>query len=221
MCPRPYNAERRKEAAQQTRTRILAAARELLSASDGLSAFTIDAVASQAGVARMTLYYQFGSKRGLLEALFDDLAGRALVEPLRAAFCRPDPREALDGLIAAFGGFWASDRLVLRRIRALTALDPDFEQTVRARDDRRREGLGVILSRLISELGQLGEESFAEAIDFLHWMTSFESFDALAGATRTSEEVVALVQRLAHTALGLERRPSGEPRPRRKRKGGG
>ena len=32
----------------------------------------IDAVARQAGVARMTVYYQFESKKGLLEALLDD-----------------------------------------------------------------------------------------------------------------------------------------------------
>jgi hypothetical protein len=35
-------------------------------------------------------------------------------------------------------------------------------------------------------------------------LTSFESFDALAGATRSPEEVAPLIQRLAHAALGLD-----------------
>src|SRR6516225_9673534 len=112
MKRRPYRLGQRQTTIEQTRARIVAAARELLATPGGFSGFTIDAVAGQAGVARMTVYNQFGSKLGLLEALFDDLAARGLVARLRAAFGRPDPREALDELIAAFGGFWHSDRIV-------------------------------------------------------------------------------------------------------------
>src|SRR6516225_3805070 len=112
MNPRTYRLGRRQATVAQTRARIVAAARALLATPGGFSEFTVDAVASQAGVARMTVYNQFGSKMGLLEALFDDLAARGLVARLRAAFGRPDPREALDELIAAFGGFWHSDRIV-------------------------------------------------------------------------------------------------------------
>src|SRR5438105_11890301 len=98
-------------------------------------AFTVDAVAEKADVARMTIYNQFGSKRGLVEALFDDLAARGLVDRLRAAFGQPEPRKALTKLIAAFASFWGSDRVVIRRIRGLAALDPDFEEGVRMRDE--------------------------------------------------------------------------------------
>src|SRR3954447_26104641 len=128
MSPRPYNLGRRQESAEQTRARIVEAARELLMASDGFSGFTMDAVARQAGVARMTVYYQFESKRGLLEGLFDDLASRGLVDKLAGAFERPEPLDALDELVAAFGRFWASDRLVIRRLHALGALDPEIEE---------------------------------------------------------------------------------------------
>jgi AcrR family transcriptional regulator len=203
MCPRPYRTERRKAAAEQTRARIIAAARELLAASAGVTSFTIDAVASQAGVARMTVYYQFGSKLGLLEALFDDLAARGLVEHLPAAFGRPEPLDALAGLITAFGAFWTSDRLVIRRIRGLAALDPAFEQGVRARDERRREGLRVVLGRVSQRHGRPTAPALAEAVDVLHALTSFETFDALAGAGRSPDDVVPLVQRLARAALGL------------------
>src|SRR5438105_2396078 len=135
-------------AAEQTRARIMRAARELLSDPAGISAFTIEAVAKQARVARMTVYYQFQSKRGLLEALFDDVARGGEMARLKDAFREPDPRKALDEFIARFVFFWSSDRLIIRRLRSLGALDPEIDEGLRARDDRRRHGLQVIFGRL-------------------------------------------------------------------------
>jgi AcrR family transcriptional regulator len=202
--PRPYRLGQRQAATEQTRARIIAAARELLMAGGGSGGFSIDAVARQAGVARMTVYYQFGSKLGLLEGLFDDLAARGGMERLAAAFARPDPLDALAEFIATFGRFWSSDRLVIRRLRSLAALDPEFEQGVRARDEWRRGGLRVLLGRLAEQYGRPAPESLDEAVDLLHTQTSFETFDTLAGTTRSPEEVVPLVQRLARAALGLD-----------------
>lgn len=203
MSPRPYQLGQRQASVEQTRVRVVAAARKLLATDRELSGFSMEGVARKAGVARMTVYHQFGSKRGLLEALFDDIAARGLVERLRAAFGRPEPLDALAEFIAAFGRFWASDRLVIRRIRSLAALDPDFEQGVRARDERRREGLKVILGRMADRRGRPARESFDEAVHVLHTLTSFETFDNLAGTTRSPEDVVPLVHRLAQAALGL------------------
>src|SRR5579872_1998691 len=128
MSPRPYRLGQRQAASEQTRARILNAARELLIANDGFSGFSIDAVARKADVARMTVYHQFGSKIGLLEALSDSLAARGGMEQLADAFRRPEPLEALDAYITVFSRLWNADRLVTRRLRALAVLDPDFEQ---------------------------------------------------------------------------------------------
>src|SRR5213593_1924846 len=133
MSPRTYKIENRRAAAEQTRSRVLEATRKLIMASSVPP--SIDAVAARAGVARMTIYYQFGSKAGLLEALFDDLAARGGLEQLPAAFGQPDPLEALAELIGVFCRFWASDRLLIRRLQGLAALDPDFEQV--SREERR------------------------------------------------------------------------------------
>jgi AcrR family transcriptional regulator len=206
MGKRPYRLGQRQETAQRTRSRIISAARQLLAARKGLAVFTVDAVASKAGVARMTVFNQFGSKRGLLEALFDDLAAPGLVEQLRGAFCRQEPHEALDEFIAAFGGFWSSDRIVIRRIRGLAATDPDFERGVRARDERRREGLRAIVGRLAEGYNQSSGDVRDEVIDLLHTLTSFETFDNLAGPTRSPDEVVSLVRRLAHAVLEWDER---------------
>ncbi|HEY7357301.1 MAG TPA: helix-turn-helix domain-containing protein, partial [Ktedonobacterales bacterium] len=141
MSPRRYSLGQRQVTAEQTRARILSAARELLIASEGFSGFTIDAVARQANVARMTVYYQFGSKVGLLEAMSDALAAQGGMEQLAGAFRRQEPLEALDEYISVFSRFWDSDRLVMRRLRALATLDPDFEKVVRGRDEWRRGGI--------------------------------------------------------------------------------
>ena len=100
MSPRPYRLGQRQATTEQTRARIIAAARELLMASDGFSGFSIDAVARQADVARMTVYYQFGSKIGLLEALCDSLATQGGMEQLATAFRQPEPLDALAEYIA-------------------------------------------------------------------------------------------------------------------------
>ena len=60
------------------RERILAAASEEFG-SHGYAAARGDRIASQAGVAEGTVYHQFGSKRGLLEAV-GERYGRGLVE---------------------------------------------------------------------------------------------------------------------------------------------
>ena len=203
MSPRPYRLGQRQATTEQTRARIITAARELLIASDGFSGFSIDAVARQADVARMTVYHQFGSKIGLLEALSDSLAAHGGMEHLANAFRRPEPLDALDEYITVFSRFWDSDRLVTRRLRALAALDPDFEQVIRARDERRRQGLRVIVQRLVEKHGRPTPEAVEEVVNVLYTLIGFECSDTLAGSTRSIEEVTPIVRRLAHAALGL------------------
>ncbi len=204
MSPRPYRMGQRQAIAEQTRTRILTAARELLLESEGFAGFSIDAVERKADVARMTVYHQFGSKVGLLEALSDYLALQGGMDQLPNAFRRSEPLEALDEYIAVFSRFWNSDRLVTRRLRALAALDPDFEQVVRARDERRRQGLRVIMGRLTEKYGQPTSEKSDEVVNILYTLLSFESFDTLAGPGRSLEEVAPIVQQLAHRTLHLK-----------------
>jgi AcrR family transcriptional regulator len=204
MSPRPYRLGQRLAATEQTRDRVLAAARELLTTSAGIGGFSVDSVARQAGVARMTIYYQFGSKRGLLEALFNDLAARGGMGQLPTAFAQPDPLDALAAYITTFGRVWASDRLVLRRLRALAALDADLEQAIHERDAWGRAGARVILQQLAERYGRPEPDSLDEAEAVVYTLASFETFDKLAGATRSPADVAPLVLRLARAALGLE-----------------
>lgn len=201
MSPRPYQLGQRQAAIAETRARILAAARELLMSGAGFSGFSMEAVARQADVARMTVYHQFGSKTGLLEALCDSLASYGGMEQLATAFRNPEPLAALDDLIGVFAHFWESDRLVLRRLRGLAALDPDFAQVIRARDERRREGMRVIAGRLIAHYERALQESPDEMVDVLFTLSGFECFDTLAGPDRNIEDMTPVVRRLARAAL--------------------
>jgi AcrR family transcriptional regulator len=222
MSPRPYRLGQRQTTTEQTRARIIQAARELLIAPDGFSNFSIETVARQADVARMTVYHQFGSRSGLLEALCDSLASSGGMTQLANAFRQPNPLDALKEYILTFGRFWEADRLVMRRLRALAALDPDFERLIRTRDEWRRKGIRVIIQRIVEQrtsspdetcnetataLGPDGiqasssSENLNDIIDILFTLVSFETFDTLAGSTRTPVEVAPLVFRLAYAAL--------------------
>src|SRR4051794_4691616 len=167
MSPRRYRLGQREPLIADTRQRILSATREVLTTQDRL---TVDAVASAADVSRMTVYNQFGSKSGLLDALFDLLAERGGMRELAGAFHIFDPGLATDALVATFCGFWASDRLVLRRLRAMALLDPELGEMVRKRDEWRRGALRRLLGLGVSE----------ESVQVLFVLTGFEAFDALA-----------------------------------------
>src|SRR5262249_14495486 len=132
----------------QTRAKVLRAARALLTGKRA-QPFSLDAVASRAGVARMTVYYQFGSRRGLFEALFDSFAeGGELPRHLGAAFRRSDPDVVLAEVVEAFAKFWNSGRIWIRRVRALGVLDPELGAALEARNGRRREVVNGVLERM-------------------------------------------------------------------------
>jgi AcrR family transcriptional regulator len=209
----------RQAAADKTRERILAAARKLLLA-ENFSAFTMEAVARMADVSRLTVYYQFDSKAGLLEALYNYIARRGEMNRLAGIF-RPggDPLRMLGDFILVFANFWASDREVIRRLHALGAIDVEIGQGLRARNQRRRNGLLVIVEDYCNTYPPLTSLQLDMAIDTLHMLTSFETFDALAGSGRAFEEVVETIRKMAHHAIGFTPRfvPPSNPSSGRKR----
>jgi AcrR family transcriptional regulator len=197
MSPRPYQLGRRQADIDEGRRRILDAARELLAETTHYTAFTVDAVAKRADVARATVYYQFGSKTGLLEALCDSLADRGGMSGLAQAFTAIDPDDALRLLIAGFARFWATDRLVMRRLRALAALDPDVATVIAARDERRRLALKTLLDRR----DDVGEPALALRV--AHMLTSFETYDALLSPSQRPGDVVPTLAELVINAVRM------------------
>jgi AcrR family transcriptional regulator len=205
MSPRPYRLGQRQAAIDETRARVIGAARELL-VCDKPGRFSIEAVAQRADVARATVYYQFRSKLGLLEALFDSVAAAGGMAGLADAFGRSEPLAALDEYIAVFGRFWGSDRRLHRRLHGLAAVDPDLGAALQARAEWRRRGAATLVSRLTDQQGSPPAELQPDVIDMLFTLTSFDTFDTLAGAAKTPEAVVPLVQHLARAAVTVAAR---------------
>ena len=199
---RPYRMVKRKAATEGNRERILAAARELL-LSDDFSEFSMDAVARKAGVIRPTLYYQFKSKSGLLEQLYDYIARRGHIQELASVFRHGnDPLQHLHGFIRFFINFWNSDRDLIRRLHGLGAIDSEIGEGLRARNERRRNGVRVIVEHYERMYLTLPPVQKPVAIDTLQMLTSFETFDALAMSGRSLEDVMPILKKLAHHAIG-------------------
>lgn len=200
MSPRPYQLGKRQEASDETRDKVLAAARELLSAPDGYARFTIEGVARQAGVARMTVYYRFQSKAGLLEALCDTLAMQGGMRQIAEAFGMSDALAGLARFLEVLGGFYGIDRALMRRMHGLSALDPEFARVLDERNERRREALRQLLRRLRPERPPQWVEAKAEQ---LFALTAFGVYDSLAGEN-PPQSVAPLLLRLAQAALDAD-----------------
>jgi len=198
MSPRPYRMEKRQAARAETRDRILNAARQLLSASSA-SALTMDAIARRADVSRLTIYYQFKSRAGLLEALYDHLAVRGNMARMADAFHETHPARALDAMVRTFVGFWASDAPAMRRLRAMAALDSEIGRGVYGRDGRRPRIANELLSRTRGAGARLVDVQ--QAANVVGMLTSFETYDALSRSGHTDEEIVTVLTALVDCAV--------------------
>ena len=184
--------------------RVLQAARELLDDGDS-EPFSLDAVARRAGVARMTVYNRFGSKAGLLEALFDSIAKTGEFARMADVFRETDPIATLDAFVALFGRFWTAKRGAHRKLSAAAAIDPELNAAIAARNERRRQAIRELVRRLAGHRhAAIGDEELVQA---LYVLLSFDTFDALAGPERSPIDVMPLVQEMARRIVGVASPP--------------
>src|SRR5215831_21218833 len=147
MNARRYKSPGRDAAASQTREKILAAAAAMLGTAKDIDDFSLEAVAKKAGVTRLTVYNQFGSRRALLEAVFDERAVRGGLHRLVEAMATSDPHDGLLQVTAIFCEFWTFDPGTLGLLHAAGASDPDLAQSVGERNERRRRLLAALVRR--------------------------------------------------------------------------
>jgi AcrR family transcriptional regulator len=144
---RKYNAARRRLQADQTRDRILDAARLVIS-HKGFADATFEAIAAEAGVAAPTVYAAFGSKSGILRALM----GRATFSSnydnvVREALKSDDPVTRLRFAARIARGIFDSLRSEAEVLRGATAIAPDFIRERERIRYERQEGVVQVLDR--------------------------------------------------------------------------
>jgi AcrR family transcriptional regulator len=189
--------EKRQASRTETRTRILEAARQLLS-DESLPDLSMEAVARRADVSRLTIYYQFGSRAGLLEALYDHLATRGNMQRMAAIFQETSLPKAIGRMVDTFVGFWSTDTAVMRRLRAMAVLDSEIGNGIRARDARRPHIAREMLKRVgAGKRANVREDDLGAVFGML---TSFEAYDALARAGLNDDEITRTLTRLAQCA---------------------
>jgi AcrR family transcriptional regulator len=179
VTTRRYEQRLRATAAEETRLRILDAARDRLKAAP-TEPVSVERVAQDAGVARSTVYLIFGSRAGLFQALGHYLLERAGFSRIVAAVALPDAREALRASLRAEVEVYADERDVARALASMAQLNPEaIGGAFDVVDHGRKEGLLHLATRL-TEQGQLRPDlGPQEAADYLWVITSFDTFDQL------------------------------------------
>ena len=176
---RPYHSRVRQRQAEDTRQRIIAAARSLFESS-GYAATTLEAIAELADVSPKTLGAVFGSKRALLAEVINPEAFSTqvwqLIEEVRAT---EDPSRRL-ALVAQITR-QAYEPLVreLELLRTACAVAPELVDLARQVETRRRQNQ----ARLIASLRERGVLvpflSLEEAADIVWALTSYDLYRRL------------------------------------------
>jgi AcrR family transcriptional regulator len=197
MTRKPYSSPARAAAADRTRGEIVAAAAGLLREPAGAEPFSLESVGKTAGVSRLTVYNHFGSRRALLEAVFDDIAERAGLTRLAEAASDPDPHRGLARLISIFCDFWAAESGAHGRIQAARASDAELDAALEARNQRRKRLLQVITGRLLADAPSKARD---DLVDSLYVLTSLPVFAGLA-RERGEADARRLIEAMASDAL--------------------
>ncbi|HEV1992685.1 MAG TPA: helix-turn-helix domain-containing protein [Candidatus Dormibacteraeota bacterium] len=187
MSPRGYRLGRRQSEIERTRSAILLAARELVSEHGPAS--SMGKVAERAGVSRITVYNQFGSKERLLEALAAGIGPRSGEAPAGAPSA--GPRDELLRRIGEACTAWAADPSLYRRLEPHHRWKGEESNHDRA------------LAEKLAAHDQLRPGcSVKEAEDVIGILTSFAVFDRLhKGGRRSTSAVAEILMRMAREFL--------------------
>lgn len=195
MSPRPYNLGARTAAVAETREKVVAAARALF-AEAGFHRVPLDEIARRADVARATVYHQFGSKLGVLEAVVEDYERRAGLAALAELIETGPVTTLVRDVVTAGCRYWSTDPALARRVVAFAVTDPQAADQLARRDAGRLR----LLTRMVDRLDPAEPEA---ALDVLWLLTGFAAYDDLTrGRGLSTARAAELLSGLAVTALG-------------------
>ncbi len=180
----------RAESTAATRQAIVGAARDMLAGRDWRH-FTLEAVAARAGVTRVTVYNQVGSKYGLLDAVLTELASAGGMDSLLTASKDRPAADAFGYAVARTVRFWHGERAVLRPLFGLAAGDARI-----AAELARREGYRAAQYGRLTGFGA-GDDALAGIVA----VTSFPAYDALGDLADDASRATGVVLRMARALL--------------------
>ena len=201
LGPRAYRLGKRQADVEDTRERIVDAATALFGES-GFHRVTLEDVAKRAGVARATVYYQFESKFGLLDAVIAAIVERVGLERVQRAREHPDAALGVRLYLKEVVAFWSKHDALHRNIFGLAAVDPEAARLVEQYDGRRKDVIAWLVKRL-DDQGKLRKSMTQKhAVDVLWMLSGFRSFDQLYSRSKLSVPAAAtLLSELAANAV--------------------
>lgn len=165
---------------QRTRRSILTATRRHL-VDSGYHRLSLEDVAADAGVTRVTIYRHFDSKLGLLDAIGEDLAQQAgLVSGVHDAARIADPVRAFTATVGELCRFWSTDPEVIRRLISLSAVDPEAQQVIAWRERWRYRQIEALAQRLADADRLLPPFDVQQGTAVVGTVTSFPACDEVA-----------------------------------------
>jgi AcrR family transcriptional regulator len=167
--PRSYTSLVRQRQADDTRRRIVEAARQLLQ-SDGYAGMTVEAIAQRAEVSAPSVYAIFKSKTGILTALLDESTfGPDYKEVVREALVTSDPEDRLRLAARVARQIRGAQSAAFDLLRGAGVVAPELVTLEQQRERLRYEGEeGVII--FLRESGRLPPDlSYTSARD-IFWM---------------------------------------------------
>lgn len=176
---RPYQSPIRQRQADETRSRIAAAARKLLER-HGYAGMTMEAVARQAGVAAATVYSVFGSKTGILAEILDAARfGDSYHDLVREAMQTAAPRERLKFAARIARRIYESEHAVLDLLRGAGTVAPGLAQQEARHECTRYEAQQVMIQYLVQSRSLKKDLDEKRARDILWSLTSRDLYRML------------------------------------------
>jgi AcrR family transcriptional regulator len=189
----------------RTRRAIVIAARKHL-IENGYHRLSLEQVAADAGITRVTIYRQFASKLGLLNAVADDLAHRAqVVDGVDAAAAVADSAAAFRELVSELCRFWGTDPDLFRRLIGLAAVDPEAGFVVQSREQWRYDQIAAFVRRLAEDKRIRRDVDSEQAVAAVGTVTGFLACDEMATRLRIRhDQLDQLVTALLNGVVDLD-----------------